>query len=167
MRRSAEARTVKHPPSCHERALRLLAVRPRTRRELERRLRAAGFEPEEVDEELNRLASVSLVDDVRFALEFAEHAVTRKGMGRRAVASSLAAKGVDRPTIEVALQRLGNDEEGRALELARARARTFSGLTPEVATRRLVSFLARRGYDGRLARWAATRALGLDAGPDG
>jgi regulatory protein len=163
---TTRTRTPKHPLSCHERALRLLAVRPRTRRELERRLRAAGFDPQAVDEVLERLTSVGLVDDVRFAMEFAEHAVTAKRAGRRAVASSLAAKGVDRGTIELALERLDGDEDGRAVELARSRARALSGLPPDIAFRRLVAFLARRGYDGGLARRAAAGALALEAGTE-
>ena len=40
---------------CHERALGLLAVRQRSRRELERRLLQAGFEDDEVQESLERL----------------------------------------------------------------------------------------------------------------
>jgi SOS response regulatory protein OraA/RecX len=39
----------------HERALGLLAVRARSRRELQRRLRQAGFEPAAIDEEIARL----------------------------------------------------------------------------------------------------------------
>ena len=50
-------REPKNPKSCHERALGLLAVRPRSRRELERRLLQAGFEPEEVQDTLGRLTS--------------------------------------------------------------------------------------------------------------
>jgi regulatory protein len=87
----------------HERALRLLAVRPRTRRELETRLVRAGFEPDEVAVELTRLEEVGLVDDARFATEFAEHALDRRLQGRRAVAADLSAKGVDRGLIEQTL----------------------------------------------------------------
>ena len=42
------SRKPKAPKSCHERALGLLAVRARSRRELERRLLQAGFETDEV-----------------------------------------------------------------------------------------------------------------------
>ena len=56
-------REPKNPKSCHERALGLLAVRPRSRRELERRLLQAGFEPEEVQDTLGRLERVGLIDD--------------------------------------------------------------------------------------------------------
>jgi regulatory protein len=79
--------------------------------------------------------------------------------GRRAVFSALAAKGVDRGTIEETLASLGEDEEGRAEELAHQRARAFAGLPPEKAYARLVGLLQRRGYDGPVARSAARSAL--------
>ena len=86
-------RTVKQPLDCHERALRLLAVRPRTRRELESRLRHAGFEDAEVSSELDRLEEVGLLDDGAFARELADHHLKVRGSGRRAVAGALAVQG--------------------------------------------------------------------------
>ena len=71
-----------HPKSCHERALGLLAVRPRSRRELERRLLQAGFEPEEVADVLERLERVGLIDDEAFARQVAEHALRRPALRR-------------------------------------------------------------------------------------
>jgi regulatory protein len=134
---------------------------------MESRLRSAGFDAEMVAEELVRLQEVGLLDDERFAQEFAEHALGRRLSGRRAVASSLAAKGVSRPLIERALQDLGGDEDARAAELARSRASRLLGVAPEVAYRRLVSFLARRGYEGSVARRAAASALRQDLGAEG
>jgi regulatory protein len=167
MAEASRSRRTKRPLSCHDRALRLLAARPRSRRELETRLRSAGFDPEMVAEELARLEEVGLLDDERFAQEFAEHSLGRKLSGRRAVASSLAAKGVSRPVIERALQDIEGDEDARAAELARSRVSRLSGQRPEVAYRRLVSFLARRGYEGAVARRAAASALRPDLGAEG
>jgi regulatory protein len=161
------SRRPKRPLSCHDRALRLLAVRPRSRRELETRLRSAGFDPDMIAEELTRLEEVGLLDDERFAQEFAEHSLGRKLSGRRAVASSLAAKGVSRPVIERALQDIVGDEDARAAEVARSRASRLSGLPPEVAYRRLVSFLTRRGFEGVVARRAAAAALRPELSADG
>ena len=161
------SRRPKRPLSCHDRALRLLAVRPRSRREMESRLRSAGFDAEMVAEELARLEEVGLLDDERFAQEFAEHALSRRLSGRRGAASSLAAKGVSRPLIERALQDVEGDEDARAVELARSRASRLRGLAPEVAYRRLVSFLARRGYEGAVARRAAASTLRPDPGAEG
>ena len=87
MTEPSPSRRPKRPLSCHDRALRLLAVRPRSRRELETRLRSAGFDPERVAEELARLEEVGLLDDERFAQEFAEaiegttRTVSRGGAG--------------------------------------------------------------------------------------
>jgi regulatory protein len=155
-------RTVKQPLDCHERALRLLAVRPRTRRELDSRLRHAGFDDAEVSSELDRLEEVGLLDDGAFARELADHHLKVRGSGRRAVAGALASKGVSRETIDATLAGLEGDETMRALEVATDRARRLTSLRPEVAYQRLVSFLARRGYDAGTSREAARAALGLD-----
>jgi regulatory protein len=151
---------------CHERALRLLSVRPRSRRELEVRLRGAGFETDEVQAELARLEAVGLVDDEAFARAVVEHELTVRRSGRRAVVSRLASRGVGRDTIEAALQEQDASapaDAERALELALSRAPRLARVGPEQAFTRLVGFLARRGYDPSVARSAARRALGVDA----
>jgi regulatory protein len=127
------------------------------------RLLRAGFDGAEVADELSRLEAVGLVDDEAFARAFAEQQLGARGAARRAVRSSLAAKGVDRGTIERALEDLGGDEEARAVEVARRRARRLRDLRPDLAYGRLTSFLLRRGYGPEVARKAASRALGLDS----
>jgi regulatory protein len=151
---------------CHERALRLLAVRPRSRRELELRLGGAGFEAEEVDAELARLEAVGLVDDEAFARAVVEHELTVRRSGRRAIGSRLAARGVDRGTIETVLAEAAPDPD-RALELAGLRASRLAGVPPEQAFSRLVGYLARRGYEPSVARTAARRALGVGGSEEG
>jgi len=78
--------------TAHDRALNLLSYRDRSRRELERRLLRAGFEPEEIAEALEGLSLAGLVDDERFARAVVEEEAGRRLSGRRAVASALAAK---------------------------------------------------------------------------
>lgn len=159
------SREPKRPLPLHDRALGLLAVRQRSRHELLQRLVGAGFDRLDVEDELARLEAVGLVDDERFAEEFVEHAVGRRLEGRRSVTSSLVAKGIDRGTIERTLEGVGTDDETRAVELAKLRAGRLRSVPPDAAYRRLVSFLARRGYDGGVARRAARLALALD-GPE-
>ncbi|MEX2418629.1 MAG: regulatory protein RecX [Actinomycetota bacterium] len=145
--------------SLHDRALRFLAVRPRSRREVRDRLRKAGFDPEDIEGEIERLEAAGLLDDDRFARDYAEHLVGNKGVGRRALASSLFAKGIDKETIDAVAGEMGGDEEERAEELARSRVSRLSGLDPAAAHRRLMGFLARRGYDASVCRRAASKAL--------
>jgi regulatory protein len=146
----------------HERALGLLAVRPRSRRELERRLLRAGFEADEVTATLDRLERVGLVDDEAFARQLAEHAFGTRKAGRRAVAGALAAKGVATSVAGAVLDELGGDDRARADELATDRAQRLAGLPPEVAFRRLSGFLMRRGHAPDVAIEAARAALALD-----
>ena len=78
----------------HERALGLLAVRQRSRRELERRLVQAGFDHDEVSDELDRLEGVGLIDDEAFARAVVESRMGTRGESRRVVAGKLTQAGV-------------------------------------------------------------------------
>jgi regulatory protein len=153
----------KNPKSCHERALGLLAVRPRARRELERRLLSAGFEASEVADVLTRLERVGLVDDEAFARQMADHQFGTRRAGSRAVTRGLLAKGIA-PELAARVAEQGRcDEEARALELARSRALRLGGVEQFKAFGRLSSFLMRRGYPPEVARSAARTALEVDA----
>ena len=126
--------------------------------ELERRLARAGYEPNEVAAAIADLEEVGLVDDERFARELAE-AKRRRGMGRRAGLAALRAKGVDRETAEQAVGEVNpEDEADRAYELARARLERLRAPARDVASRRTVEYLIRRGFEPVIARTAVRRA---------
>ena len=145
--------------SVKDRALRLLAVRSRSRHELHARLLRAGYEADEVEAALSDLEAVGLIDDERFARELAEHH-RRRGMGRRAGMSALRSKGVDRDLAERTVDEVQPDDDAElAFELARARLERLRSLSPDVVSRRLFGFLVRRGYEPQIARSAVQRAL--------
>lgn len=146
----------------HERALGLLAVRQRSSRELERRLVQAGFEPEAVADELERLEQVGLLDDEAFARAVVESRMGVRGESRRVVAGKLAQAGVASEVAMIALDQAPEAEEDRARRLAEAKAPRLSGLDPQVAMQRLYGFLARRGYGPEVARDAARKALAAE-----
>jgi regulatory protein len=156
----------REPKSCHERALGLLAVRPRSRRELEQRLTAAGFGADEVADVLGRLERVGLVDDADFARQLAEQQFVHKRAGRRAVTSALIAKGIAPDLIEAVVAEAPDDEEARAEELARSKALRMGSGDPAKAFNRLFGLLMRRGYAPQVARQAARRALGVGEDAD-
>jgi regulatory protein len=146
----------------HERALGLLAVRQRSRGELERRLVQAGFEPEEVDGELDRLERVGLIDDEAFARAVVESRMGSRGESRRVVLMQLSRAGVPTDVAIDAVDDAIEDDEERARRVAEAKAPRLSGLEPQVAFQRLYGFLARRGYAPDVARSAARHALSVD-----
>jgi regulatory protein len=159
-------REPKNPKSCQDRALGLLAVRPRSRRELERRLLQARFEPDEVRDVLGRLERVGLVDDQAFARQFAEQRFGSRREGRRAVVSGLRAAGISPQLAEATADGAPDEEEERANALATARAGRLSGVDAPKAFARLTSLLVRRGYSSEVARGAARRALDLSLRED-
>src|SRR5437870_3520931 len=71
-------RPVRPRGTAKDRALRLLGVRDRSRRELERRLLQAGFDREDIDQALDTLTAAGLIDDERFAAAVVEHAMTAR-----------------------------------------------------------------------------------------
>jgi regulatory protein len=141
-------------------------VRQRSRGELERRLVQAGFEPDEVMGELDRLEGVGLIDDEAFARAMVESRMGSRGESRRTVAGKLARAGIASDIALVVLDEALESEQTRADRLAESRATRFAGLDPHVAHQRLYGFLARRGYGPEVARWAARRALALEAVED-
>ena len=159
-------RVSKQPKSCHERALGLLAVRPRSRRELEGRLLQAGFDRGEVADVLERLERVGLIDDAAFARAVAEQGFGVRRSGSRAVRAALAAKDVAAETTASVIDELGGDEEARALDLARSRLTRLRGIPPERAFARLSGLLGRRGYPPATSRRAARLALEVQEAED-
>jgi regulatory protein len=145
--------------SAKDRALMLLAVRWRSRQEIRRRLRSAGFDTEEVERALADLEDVGLIEDQRFARELVRDQAGRRLAGNRSIRANLLQKGVARDLVDEALDDAG-DESQRAGELARQRAARLTGLQPEAAYRRLYGFLIRRGYGPGTARDACRAALG-------
>jgi regulatory protein len=156
----------KNPKTCHERALGLLAVRPRSRRELERRLLAASFDRAEVDDVLTRLERVGLVDDEAFARQMAAYQFGSRRAGRRAVTGALMEKGIAPDLIAQVVDDAPDDEDHRALQLASARAMRMTSVDPVKAFARLTGLLVRRGYSPDVARKAARTALSVDQGDD-
>jgi regulatory protein len=151
--------------SAKDRALGLLAVRWRSREELRRRLRQAGFEVEETERALTDLTDAGLIEDGRFARELVRDQAGRRLSGDRAIRGALRAKGVATDVAESALLEAG-DEAERARELATRRAMRMGSLAPEAAHRRLYGLLVRRGFPPGVAALACRAAL-AEAFPPG
>jgi regulatory protein len=141
-----------------DRALGLLAVRWRSREELRRRLRQAGYELDEIDQALTELSEVGLIEDSRFARELVRDQATRRLSGDRAIRSALREKGVSAEVAERALGEAGGESE-RAMELASRRAPRLRGLAPDAAYRRLYGLLLRRGFPPGTAAESCRKAL--------
>ncbi|GAA4218609.1 regulatory protein RecX [Actinocatenispora rupis] len=144
------------PPDPRQQArdicLRLLAVRPRTRLELARALARKGIADEDATAVLERYGEVGMIDDEAFARAWVTSRHTGRGLARGALARELRQRGVDGETIGDALTELdGDTEAATARSLAERRLRSMSSVPPDVAFRRVVGMLARKGYAPGLA----------------
>ena len=128
-------------------ALRKLTAQARTRHELSVALRARNVPEDAATEVLDRLGEVGLVDDAAFAEDWVASRQQRRHLSRSALRQELQRKGVAREQIDQALEHVSSDAEYRAaLDLARRKYATMSGLEPTVRYRRLAGALARRGF---------------------
>jgi len=157
-------------------ALRTLTRRAHARLELGRKLTKKQHPPEAVEAALQRLEARGLIDDRRFAEQYAtvraargqgparlvkrfaeQYATVRaaRGQGPARLVKDLRAQGVDPRVAEESVRRALEDEgftpEIEARAVAAKRARQLGDLPPLVRKRRLLAFLARRGYSGAAA----------------
>ncbi|MEN2737870.1 regulatory protein RecX [Microbacterium sp. X-17] len=139
--------------------LRKLRARPLSVTEAEGILRGEDAPGPAVAELLARFVDLGYLDDAALAERLVELATGRRGQGRHMIAQTLARRGIPRPLADAALAGLPDDEDERALEFARTKARAMRGLDTQTALRRLTGQLARRGYASSVALAAARRAL--------
>lgn len=145
--------------------LRQLSHGPRTRKQLEDKLRQRGCEDEVATAVLDRMTEVGLVDDAAYAEMLVRSRQETKGLATRALGHELRRKGVPDELVEAALEDVdAGAERDRARALVERRLRSLHGLERGVQTRRLAGFLARKGYDAGLAYQVIREAL--DASPE-
>lgn len=132
--------------------LRLLAVRPRTRAELATALQRRGISDEDAAAVLERYSEVGMIDDEAFARAWVSSRHHGRGLSRGKLARELRQRGVGIAEADEALRELDEDtESATARTLVDRRLRSMSALAPEVAFRRLVGMLARKGYPAGLS----------------
>jgi SOS response regulatory protein OraA/RecX len=105
------------------------------------------------------LSESGLQSDERFAEAFALQARVGRGLSSYALQGELRRRGVDKVLAAEAATESPEEEERRARTLAVRRAARLAGLPEDVRNRRLMSYLARRGYPSELcARLVAETA---------
>ncbi|GAA5158078.1 regulatory protein RecX [Ornithinimicrobium tianjinense] len=140
--------------------LRQLAMGPRTRRQLEDKLRERGCEREVALRVLDRMAEIGLVDDEAYAEMYIRSKQETKGLAVEALRHELRAKGVPDGIVDASLEEIDPEhEKEQARALVARRLRTMRGLDREVQTRRLAGFLARKGYGSGVSYQVIREAL--------
>jgi regulatory protein len=166
--------------AARDQCIRLLAVRPRTRSELEAALVKRGYDEDVISEILDRYSDVGIIDDEAFAKAWVTSRHHSKGLAKRALAGELRRKGVSDDDMGVALDELDGDAEvetARALVERRLRVerrrpagagdRDAQRKAEAALIRKLVGMLARKGYSSGLAYRVVKEAMADDGGGGG
>ena len=130
-------------------ALRVLALRDHSEWELRRKLKEKGYDGEEIEGSITRLAGLGYLDDARFARSFAQSAIRNgRGYGAR-LKLELSRRGIAGAIVLETLAEIG-EEFGEAEVLARTIERRFAGFdpasAPEKEKRKVVAYLQRKGF---------------------
>jgi regulatory protein len=135
-------------------AYRYLTIRPRSRIEVQTKLRDREFPRDIISSVIDHLIKLGYLNDEQFAQQWAASRVRSRGFGRRRIEQELRTKGIDRDTVKEVLGNLF--EESPEADIARKEAdkklKTLSRFEPEVRRRRLAGFLERKGFSSGTIR---------------
>jgi regulatory protein len=142
--------------TAHEAALRLLASRPRSEKEMRTRLAMRGCDPAIIDDEVERLERAGLLDDHKFARAWVEDRKRVSPRGRRMLRYELLGRGIDPESVDIVTE--GIDDRETAFALARSRVRGSLLQDYDAFLAKVGGFLRRRGFDYSVAAEAARAA---------
>ena len=154
----AYIRIHQYPPAL-DHAVRMLAERSCSRREIERKLTLARFDPDVTDLVLFKLEKENLLNDREFAMQWV-HSRSRK-YGASRIRQELRTKGIDEDIASEILEDLSEEDQLRqAVALAVKKIRSLQPSCEEKKWKqRITSFLVRRGYSWDLALKAFEEAM--------
>ncbi len=138
-----------------ETAAAMLARRPRSEREIRRRLALRKHDPALIDETIGRLRSLKLIDDAEFARSWTESRDRSSPRGQRLIVQELRASGVDATTARDAADEIA--EPDAAYRAASARLRSLRDLDRQAFRNRLGGYLQRRGFGWDVVRATVDR----------
>jgi len=129
---------------CYDAAIRFLGYRPRSRQEVNQRLKQNGFDAELAEAVIKDLQQQNLVDDVEFARFWVENRQSFSPRSRYLIGLELKQKGVPKEIIEPAVSIIEDNES--AYKAAQGKVRSLKTADQQDFRRRLGDFLKRRGF---------------------
>lgn len=139
------------PPSAYNYALNLLAARPYATSALYRKLIQKQYSAADADDAIRRLVDNGLLDDTKYAEQYARSRILSTGASKRRLTQDLYRKGIKGDVATAAIANVIEQEEIDAdaviERVAKKKLAQLGDLEPLVLRRRLFAFLARRGYD--------------------
>ena len=137
-----------------EAALSLLSYRARSEKEISQKLKKKGYDQKSIKEVITDLKRVNLLDDYEFACLWIKDRLTNRPRGVALLRQELKSKGIEKETLEKALDELYPEESESkvASELIRKRQKRYQGLDKKLARKKMSDFLLRRGFSYEVVR---------------
>ena len=132
-------------PFAMEKAVALLAMRPRTQQEIADALRKNAYPERTIARVMARLDEAGYINDSDFAEQWAASR-TNKGMGSRRIRMELRRKGVGSEAIDEALSAIDEDDLLSGALRAARKAASGKDLFDPKDRQKILAALARRGY---------------------
>lgn len=126
----------------------LLSRSAKTNKEIINKLKRKKYEENVIKEVVKEIEDLGLINDEKYALDFASDRLNFKKSGSILIRKQLLQKGIDEKIIDDALKKVFNnvDEFKVSLELGRKRIKLYKKIDRNIIARRLQGFLLRRGY---------------------
>jgi len=121
----------------------LLSRRAHSKKELIIKL-SQKYDRNAAEAAVNKLEELMLIDDEKFAEQYAEELYRRKHFALKRIENELRLKGVDSQTARDAVKRLDNDDINRIILLLNSKYKTK--LSTEKGVKQAVNGLMRMGY---------------------
>ena len=138
------------PPSAYNYALDLLSARPYSTNALYRKLIQKQYSAADADDAIRRLVDNGLLNDAKYAEQYARSKILSTGASKRRVQQDLYRKGIKG---DLATNAIANVIEAEQIDpaavierVAKKKLAQMGDLEPLLVRRRLFAFLARRGY---------------------
>ena len=133
------------------RCLHLLEYSPRTVYQLKKRLMDDGFSAEQADDAICYAESFGYVDDGNYAMEYVRTGCQKKSM--RQLYMQLSSRGVDKESIEDALEAYADEQENTVRRLAQKRLMQNPPRTEEDFLKAVKSLVS-KGFPYEMAKRA-------------
>lgn len=127
-----------------DRAIKLIARRPRSKKEITLYLKKKKACPTLINQIVKELQSLGLIDDREFALWWIGQRQTFRPKGKYALQKELQAKGIDRTLVESLLESL--NEEKEAQKALKKRLDRYQDLPALERKKKITAFLQYRGF---------------------
>ena len=138
-------------PTAYDYALNLLSARPYASQALHRKLIQKQYSAADADDAIRRLVDNGLLDDAKYAEQYARSKILATGASKRRLTQDLYRKGIKGDVATNAIANVIEQEEidtAAVIErAARKKLAQLGDLEPLVLRRRLFAYLARRGYE--------------------